>query len=182
LISPSNDPKQEAARAERNETPTEQLDRNWAELLQEIRVTQTGVQLLTGFLLSLPFQSRFDRITDVQRDVYLAVVVLSLVATALLLAPVSMHRLVFRLHERRALVRVAGIVAQAGLVTLGLALTGVALLIFDVVAGAFAGYLVAGLTFILILGLWLISPLRLRARAVGRSADVAPDRGTRIRP
>src|SRR5690242_4378367 len=89
---------------ERDETPTQQLDRNWNELLQELRVAQTGVQLLTGFLLSLPFQQKFSTITDTELGIYLTVVCLSILATGLLLTPVSLHRMVFRLHARRELV------------------------------------------------------------------------------
>ncbi len=149
----------------RNETPTEQLDRHWAELLQELRVTQTGVQLLTGFLLSLPFQQRFTTLNDTQVGIYLAVVSLSLLSTGLLLAPVSIHRIVFGRHERRELVSVAGRLAQAGLLTLALAITGVALLIFDVTAGPVAGYIVGSVTFVGLLLLWLVAPLRLRNRS-----------------
>lgn len=150
---------------ERDETPTEQLDRHWNELLQELRVAQTGVQLLTGFLLSLPFQQRFAMLTDAQLGIYLSVVSLSLAATGLLLAPVSIHRVVFRLHERRELVKEAAILAQAGLVALGLAICGVALLIFDVTKGPTVGYFVGIVTFALLSLLWLVAPLRLRRRA-----------------
>jgi Family of unknown function (DUF6328) len=58
-------------RAQRGETSLERLDRNWADLLQELRVVQTGVQLLTGFLLILPFQSRFEQLTTTQQTIYL---------------------------------------------------------------------------------------------------------------
>jgi hypothetical protein len=152
-------------RNERSETPIEQLDRNWSELLQELRVSQTGVQLLTGFLLSLPFQQRFSRLSDVELAVYLAVVVLSLSATGLLLAPVSIHRIVFRQHERRELVRIANVLAQAGIAVLGLAITGVALLIFSVTTSPATGYTVAVIVFAVLLVLWLLGPLRLRRRA-----------------
>ncbi len=152
-------------RDERDETPIQQLDRNWAELLQELRVTQTGVQLLTGFLLSLPFQQRFSELTTPQLGIYLAVVSLSLISTGLLLAPVSIHRVVFRLHERRELVREAAVLAQAGIATLGLALAGVAILIFDVTRGPAAGYTVGAITFAFLILLWLVIPLRLRRRA-----------------
>lgn len=157
----------------RDETPYEQLDRNWAELLQELRVTQTGVQLLTGFLLSLPFQQRFADLSDSQLIIYLTVVALSLTATGLVLAPVSIHRAVFRLHERRELVHEANRLAEAGLAALGLALCGVALLIFDVTEGAAVGWSVAGVTFVGLLMLWLVLPLRLRRRASQRAERLA---------
>src|SRR5690349_4674753 len=79
----------------RHETPAERSDRNWSELLQELRVAQTGVQVLTAFLLSLPFQARFEAITSHQKVVYLIVVLLSVAATGVLISPVAVHRAVF---------------------------------------------------------------------------------------
>jgi hypothetical protein len=146
----------------RDETPLEKLDRNWGELLQELRVSQTGVQLLTAFLLSLPFQQRFQQVTHLEKVIYLVVVALSLLATGLLLAPVSIHRRVFRRHERPELVRVANWLAQAGLVTLGLALAGVATLIFGVTEGRTVGFIVGAITLVVLVGLWFVTPLWLR--------------------
>jgi hypothetical protein len=143
---------------DRDETPLEKLDRQWNELLQELRVSQTGVQLLTAFLLSLPFQQRFQSITHAQRVLYLITVALSLVATGLLLAPVSMHRRVFRQHEREELVEVANVLAQAGLAALGLALAGVATLIFYVTEGRAFGLIVGILTLLALTGLWFVAP------------------------
>ena len=147
---------------DRDETPLERLDRQWNELLQELRVSQTSVQLLTAFLLSLPFQQRFQVITHAQRALYLITVALSLVATGLLLAPVSMHRRVFRRHERGELVEVANLLAQAGLAVLGLALAGVATLIFYVTEGRAFGITVGVLTLIALTGLWFVAPLFFR--------------------
>ena len=76
----------------RNESAVEKLDRNWMELLQELRVLQTGVQILAGFLLTLPFQSRFETLDDYQTTLYLANVALAALTTALILLPVSVHR------------------------------------------------------------------------------------------
>jgi hypothetical protein len=73
----------------RDETPQERADRKWGDLLQELRVMQTGVQLLAGFLLTLPFQQRFDDLDEFQRDFYLVLVVLAGVTTALVLTPVA---------------------------------------------------------------------------------------------
>src|SRR6478752_8344398 len=78
-----------------DETPTQRADRNWDELLQELRVAQTGVQVLTGFLLTLPFQARFTHLDAVQQATYLTAVVLGVVSIALLIAPLSSHRLLF---------------------------------------------------------------------------------------
>src|SRR5215213_4013511 len=82
------------------ETERERINRNWDELLQELRVTQTGVQILTGFLLTLPFQQRFALLDDAQQAVYLTTVGFAVLATGLLVAPVSHHRSVFRQHEK----------------------------------------------------------------------------------
>src|SRR5436309_15969109 len=92
---------------ERNETPTERLDRNWGDLLQELRVVQTGVQLLTGFLLTLPFQQKFSRLDSGARGIYLFAVAASIVATGFLQAPVSVHRALFRKHRRKETVQLA---------------------------------------------------------------------------
>lgn len=123
----------------RHETESEQLDRNWSSLLQELRVAQTGVQLLTGFLLTLPFQQRFEHLSHTMRMVYLITVACSVGSTVLLVAPVAMHRLLFRRHRLRTLVATSHRCAIAGLVLLGAALVGVTVMIFDVVSGIITG-------------------------------------------
>jgi len=99
-------------REQRNETALERLDRNWVDLLQELRVIQTGVQLLTGFLLILPFQARFEQLTLFQQNVYLLTLAAAVIATGFLIAPVSLHRFLFRQHARRITVDVAHRLAQ----------------------------------------------------------------------
>jgi len=111
----------------RNETGMQRLDRNWAELLQELRVLQTGVQLLTGFLLTLPFQTRFSTLDGFDRGVYLLTVALSVTSTGLLIAPVALHRGLFRRHARHIMVAVAHRFAIAGLTVLAMAIIGVVL-------------------------------------------------------
>src|SRR3954462_13209678 len=91
----------------RKETATERLDRNWSSLLQELRVVQTGVQLLTGFLLTLPFQPRFDVLDEGMKPVYLGSVASAVAATVLLVAPVGLHRVLFRQRRLAVLVSVA---------------------------------------------------------------------------
>src|SRR3984885_11883630 len=114
----------------RAETETQRLDRNWLSLLQELRVVQTGVQLLTGFLLTLPFQPRFDGLSAAMRVVYLVTVGCSVGATVLLEAPVAIHRLLFRRHRLLSLVSIAHRLAYTGLLLMGVSLTGVAVIIF----------------------------------------------------
>jgi hypothetical protein len=118
----------------RNESEAERDDRNLAELLQELRVAGLGVQVLFGFLLSLPFTSRFTRLSHGQRDLYLATLVLSALATALLLGPVAYHRLVFRRGMKESLVRTASVMAIGGLAVVGLAVSAAVLLVTGFVA------------------------------------------------
>jgi hypothetical protein len=153
-------------RRQRGETEVERLDRNWNSLLQELRVVQTGVQLLTGFLLTLPFQQRFDILGDDMRGVYLATVGCSVAATLLLIAPVGMHRLLFRRHRIAVLVSAAHRCAYAGLLLLGLALTGVTVIIFDAVAGTAASIIAGAVALALFAVFWLVVPLLLRTRDV----------------
>jgi hypothetical protein len=156
----------DASNAEaRDETPLERLDRQWAELLQELRVVQTGVQLLTGFLLTLPFQQRFTTLGTAERTVYLVAVSASIVATTFLTTPVSMHRAVFRRNRRRETVELAHRMAIVGLGALGCALVAVSTLIFEVVHG-WGGGVAAGAVCATMLGtLWLAVPLAARRRA-----------------
>jgi hypothetical protein len=116
----------------RNETATERLDRNWGDLIQELRVLQTGVQFLTGFLLTLPFQQKFGQLSGAQVALYLCTVSASIGATAFLQAPVSVHRALFRRHRRRATVLLAHRLSIVGMILLACAVVGVASLIFDV--------------------------------------------------
>ncbi|HEU5268449.1 MAG TPA: DUF6328 family protein [Jatrophihabitans sp.] len=147
---------------ERHETPTERLDRNWTELLQELRVVQTGVQLLTGFLLTLPFQNRFSQLSSGKQDIYLITVLAAVAATCFLIAPVALHRTLFRRHARRVTVAVAHRLAVTGLVLFAAATVGVVLLIFQVVRSVPAGITAAMCVLVLLVLLWLVLPLYLR--------------------
>jgi hypothetical protein len=144
--------------ADRDETEAQRLDRNWSSLLQELRVAQTGVQLLTGFLLTLPFQQRFTQLDDVMRTIYLVTVACSIGATVLLVAPVSMHRLLFRQHRLKTLVARAHSYAMVGLVLLAVALAGVAVVIFDTVAGRTEGWVAGGCTLLALATFWYVLP------------------------
>ena len=140
------------------------LDRNWADLLQELRVIQTGVQLLTGFLLTLPFQSRFEQLTQFQQVVYLITLSAAVISTGFLIAPVSLHRFLFRRHARRVTVDVAHRLAQIGMALLAVAVVAMVLLIFDVVSGLTAGVVAAAAATVLLAGLWVALPLAIRER------------------
>ena len=150
---------------DRDETEAQRLDRNWSSLLQELRVTQTGVQLLTGFLLTLPFQARFTQLDGTMRAVYLVTVACSLGSTVLLVAPVGMHRVLFRRHRLDAVVSAAHACAIAGLLLLGVALAGVAVVIFDTVAGRTGAWIAGGCTLAAFLFFWFLIPLPLRRKS-----------------
>ena len=153
----------------RRETEAERLDRNWNELLQELRVTQTGVQILTGFLLTLPFQERFEDLDGYQRTVFLVLVGLAVLTTGLIVAPVSLHRIMFRKHLKRELVESGDRLARAGLVALAFTISGAAMLVFDVVVGRTEGLVVGASALGVLAVLWLVVPLVLTRN--GRPED-----------
>jgi hypothetical protein len=142
----------------RNETENERLDRNWDSLLQELRVTQTGTQIIGGFLLSVAFQSRFTQLDGYQVAVYLVLVCAAALTTALGLGPVSLHRLLFRRGAMKQIVRVGNILVRATLVGVALVLTGTVLLIFDVVLGRAAGFIAGGVVLVVTAMIWLLVP------------------------
>lgn len=123
---------------------------------------QTGVQLLTGFLLTLPFQARFADLDGTQRLVYLILVVLSVASTGVLIAPVSVHRTTFRRGVKPSLVDTADRLTRLALVLLGLVVTGTTLLAFDVVVSRTAGLIAGGGIALLLIVLWIVVPRRSR--------------------
>lgn len=148
----------------RDETESERLDRNWNEILQELRVVQTGTQIFTGFLLAVAFQPRFEQLDGYQLVVYLVLVALAVLATLLALTPVSMHRSLFRRRAKPQIVRTANRILIATLMCVLLALAGTAMLIVDLVAGHPAG--VATGVAVLVLGVlaWFAMPAVVRIR------------------
>ena len=147
---------------DRDESEAERADRNLGELLQELRVAGLGVQVLFGFLLSLPFTNRFTHLSPGQRNLYLATIVLAAVATALLLGPVAYHRLVFRQGEKDRLVRAANIMAIAGLAAVGLAVSCAILLVTGYVSSGLTAALITAFVTLLFAGLWFALPLARR--------------------
>ncbi len=146
----------------RDESEAQRADRNLGELLQELRVAGLGVQVLFGFLLSLPFTNRFTRLSSGQHDLYLACLVLAAVATALLLGPVAYHRLVFRRGQKESLVRAASVMAIAGLATVGLAVSAAVLLVTGFVASGLTAAVISVLVFLVFGLLWFAFPLTRR--------------------
>jgi len=147
---------------DRIESEGERLDRNWNEILQELRVTQAGTQILTGFLLAIAFQSRFTELDRAELNVYLTLVILAALSTVLGLAPVSLHRLLFRRGLKRRVVRVANTILRICLIVGSILVTGVAFFIFDVVLGLAAGLVAGVIVGAAVVVTWLVIPVMLR--------------------
>ena len=145
---------------EEDESESERLTRNLNELLQELRVTQTGVQILTGFLLTLPFSRRFPTLDAVQKGAYLAILCGSVLATGLIIAPVAFHRVLFRHGQRPWLVKAANRAARAGLFFLALTTSGVVWLVFDLVIDRTTASIAAVASLLFFATVWMVIPLR----------------------
>jgi hypothetical protein len=143
----------------RSESEFERLDRNLAELLQELRVAETGVQILFAFLLTLPFTQRFGLVTHFERDVYFVTLLLAGTASAFFIGPVSYHRLLFRRREKQQVVFAANWMALAGLVCLAVAIVGVILLITHFLFGGVAAAIASSCVGVLIGLLWYTLPI-----------------------
>ncbi|MFJ7336476.1 DUF6328 family protein [Streptomyces sp. NPDC101110] len=154
----------------RNETPLQRADRNFVELLQELRVTQTGVQILFAFLLSLAFTSRFEGLDTVQRVTYVVTLLLAVLAAALFTAPAALHRSLFQQGAKPRIVQVSSRLATTGLSVLVFAFSGSVLLVVDVTTGRTGGVIAGAATFLVCVGLWGVLP-RLVRRAVLRGAS-----------
>ncbi len=144
------------------ETAQQRADRNFTELLQELRVAQTGVQILFAFLLTLPFSTRFEVTTGRDRVVYVITLLAAAGATALLLAPVSYHRMVFRQNRKPELVRTASMLAGAGMACLLVATVGAVYVVMDVVTGPTGAAVAAVAVGVTCAALWYALPLRRR--------------------
>ncbi|MEV7142721.1 DUF6328 family protein [Streptomyces tauricus] len=159
---------------ERDETRLERADRNFNELLQELRVTQTGVQILFAFLLTLAFTPRFPSLDNVQRTTYVVTLLLSVLAAALFTAPAALHRRLFQQGAKPQVVNASSRLAQAGLAVLALALAGSVLLVVDVAVDRTEGIVAGATTLLLCVGLWEVLPYLLK-----RAADKVPDKSAR---
>jgi hypothetical protein len=162
MTSAANSANADAIPDGRDETETERLDRNWSQLVQELRVTQTGTQILTGFLLTLAFQSRFGKLDTVQVDLYLTLVILAGLTTALGLTPVAIHRALFRRRAMKQLVATGNILLKLTLACVGLILVGTTLFIFAVVVGTQAGVIAGIVTLAVAVVLWILVPYGIR--------------------
>ncbi|MEX2108589.1 MAG: DUF6328 family protein [Solirubrobacterales bacterium] len=146
----------------RDESKEERLDRNLGELLQELRVALPGVQVLFAFLLTVPFQQGFTKITPFQEKVYFACLMLTAISATLLISPTAYHRMTFRKQQKDHLINLANKFAIAGLACLALAMTGAVMLVTDLLFGAVATAIASGFSFCLFLLLWFALPLQRR--------------------
>jgi membrane protein YdbS with pleckstrin-like domain len=152
---------------DRGEKPSELLDRNVGELLQETRVATAGVQFLFAFLLTLPFTQRFSSLTRFDTTLYTLTLLSTALAALVLLAPVAYHRVLFRQHEKDALVAFADRALLVGLALLLVGITSAVLLVLDVVLGRWPAVAGSGLIAVVGLGTWFLLPWRHRSRADG---------------
>lgn len=148
----------------RDESATERADRNWSEVLQELRVLQTGTQILTGFLLALAFQPGFADLSDGQRTIYLTLVVMAALSAIIALAPVALHRVLFQQRAKAEVVSYGHAALITALFTVSVLVVGVVAFVFDVVVGGSSAWWAVGVLGGLILVLWVVAPLVLRAR------------------
>jgi hypothetical protein len=152
----------------RGETLEQVLDRNLSELLQELRVAFTGVQIMFAFLLSLAFTQRFAELDWFGLTVYTFALLTTAIATMLLLAPVSLHRIVFRRGQKIALVAVSDRMLALGLAMLVPAISSAVLLILDVVLGRWPAIVGSSVTALVGLLTWYVLPLNIRRAGHGR--------------
>lgn len=149
----------------RPETFEEKLDRNWNDLLQELRVMQTGAQIFTAFLMTLPFQQRFEDLSDYQRVFYVVLLSFSALLTGLITAPVAIHRRFFGKRVKETTVTSGHRIVKTAVVCVGIMVSATVWFIVDVMFGStVAAYLGGGVT-LLVLFLLVVFPLLLRPKA-----------------
>jgi hypothetical protein len=160
---------------DRGETVHQVLDRNLGELLQELRVAITGVQILFAFLLGLAFTARFAELGGFELALYTVALLSTALATVVLIAPVSFHRLVFRRRKKAALVAVTDRLLLVGLGLLVVAISSAVLLILDVALGRWQGLAGGGLVAIAGLLTWYALPVWARSAGVGAAPEPDDD-------
>jgi len=158
----------------RDEPPLRRADRNFGELLQELRVVLTGVQILFGFLLTLSFSDHFRELDDLARGLYLVTLGCVAVTSLLLVAPVAAHRILFRRNRKRELVRAGHRLALAGLGALALTLASGVSLVLELAVGRTAAAVGGGALLAATLVLWWALPTRLGRESA--AAEPLPER------
>jgi ABC-type multidrug transport system permease subunit len=149
---------------EPEETEQAKLARNMAELLQELRVAQTGVQILFAFLLSVTFQARFGSATTLQRTTFVVTVLLTTLSAVLLITPVAWHRLYFRQGRRLDIIQWGNRFALLGLALLAMAMSGAVLLATSQVVGSVAAIVIGACALVVFATFWLVLPLSKKDR------------------
>ncbi|ASW56247.1 DUF6328 family protein [Plantactinospora sp. KBS50] len=152
------------------ESERERWQRNFADLLQELRVAQTGVQILFAFLLTLPFSAGFERTTELQRDVYIVALLAASAAAALIIAPVAFHRALFRQGRKPELVRYAHRMATWGLALMLVAMVSSVFLITDFLLDQAVAAVLSGVAAVWFVTFWIAMPL-IRHRWVDEDTD-----------
>src|ERR671928_1748999 len=150
-----------SSQARPGESEGERADRNFNDILQELRVTQTGVQILFGFLLTMPLQSRFDKLDGYEKGLLVVAVLLLATATACIIAPVAWHRALFRHRLKPEIVDASNVFAKGGLTALGLGIVASMLLMLDLVLPRWLAITLGVAVAVLLLTLWAASPVRL---------------------
>jgi hypothetical protein len=138
------------------------LNRNLNELLQELRISEVGVQILFAFLIALPFTSRFGSVTQAVKDVYVVTLLLAVMSSALMISPAAYHRIVFRHHRRAVLIRYASRVLIVGLAMLSLAMAGAIVVVTSFLFGSLFAALAGGGVALWIALFWYVIPVRTR--------------------
>ena len=156
--------KRDTGSPSRDETAAERADRNLVELLQELRVLQTGVQIIFAFLLSVAFTARFTQLSTTQQYVYIAALLMSVLSVAVLATPVAIHRGLFRSGMKERIVILSTHCARLGMLLLSIALDCAVFLIIDVVIGRVAASVITGVVAVAFLALWFAFPWALRRR------------------
>ncbi|MGW4944635.1 DUF6328 family protein [Actinoplanes sp. NPDC004185] len=145
-------------RRNKHETEKQRWDRNFADLLQELRVAQTGVQILFAFLLTLPFSNGFPKTTDFQKDTYIVALLAAAAATAMIISPVAFHRALFRQGRKPELVRYAHKMATGGLAFMLISMVSSVLLITDYLTNIWVALILTGIAALFFLTFWAAVP------------------------
>jgi hypothetical protein len=153
------------------ETEKERWERNFADLLQELRVAQTGVQILFAFLLTLPFSAQFPKANEFQRDLYVVALLAAAAATALIISPVAFHRALFRQGRKPELVVYAHRMATGGLYFMLIAMVSAVYLITDFLLDQTIALILSGLTALWFLTFWIILPAARRNWLIEEESD-----------
>lgn len=166
----------------RSEAPLQRADRNFAELLQELRVLLTSVHILFGFLLALAFSARFGALDGFQHGVFVVTLVSAAMSSALLVTPVAAHRVLFQRGRKRELVAAGHLAASAGVAGLAVTLVCALLLVLDLTADRIVAVSAVTLLVGTVIGLWLVVPLTMRRPRRAHPPVARAQRRRRPRP